>query len=117
MGRLFSLSLLGIASFIAASCQQQPAKHYPVQAEVIAVDAPKNLITVKHGDIPGLMPAMTMQYMVADPKQIENLQTGDKIAADLVISDSKGQLEKIALVGKPDIAPNTLEPRTPQSKR
>ena len=111
MRKLYSLLLLCVTSFVGASCQPPPAKHYPLRGEVIAVDAPKQLITVKHGEIPGLMPAMTMQYMVADPKQIENLQPGDKITADLVVSDSKGQLEKIAPVGKPDIAPKTPEPK------
>jgi protein SCO1/2 len=57
---------------------------------------------VKHGDIPGLMPAMTMTYQVAEPQQIETLQPGDKITADLVVSDSKGRLEKIVLVSKGD---------------
>ena len=86
-------------------CQSAPEKHYPVQAEVISVDAPKGLNDVKHGDIPGLMPAMTMQYAVAEPKQIETLQPGDKISADLVVSTSKGQLEKITLVSKGDGKP------------
>ena len=45
---------------------------------------------------------MTMQYSVADPKQIENLQPGDEITAELVVSESKGRLEKIALVSKGD---------------
>jgi len=84
----------------AAGCQSAPEKHYPIQGEVISVDEGKKLITVKHGDIPGLMPAMTMTYQVAEPKQIESLQPGDKIAADLVVSESKGRLETIALVGK-----------------
>jgi protein SCO1/2 len=99
--------LLFAAMLLGTSCQPPPEKHYPVQAEVIAVDAPKKLITVKHGDIPGLMPAMTMQYMVAEPKQIETLQPGDKITADLVVSEGKGQLKNIKLVGKPDIAPKS----------
>src|ERR1700739_3743021 len=86
-------------------CQSAPEKHYPVQAEVLSVDAPKGLIVVKHGDIPGLMPAMTMQYAVAEPKQIEALQPGDKISADLVVSTSKGQLEKITLVSQGDGKP------------
>jgi Cu/Ag efflux protein CusF len=111
MKRSYCLLALALALFLGISCQHQPAKHYPVKAEVIAVDAPKKLITVKHGEIPGLMPAMTMQYVVGDPKQIENLQPGDRIAADLVVSDDKGQLEKIAVIGKPDIAPNSPEPR------
>jgi protein SCO1/2 len=98
--------ILGIVVLIcvgfAAGCQSAPEKHYPIQGQVISVDTGKKLITVKHGDIPGLMPAMTMTYQVAEPKQIESLQPGDKIAADLVVSESKGRLEKIALVGKGD---------------
>jgi len=66
----------------------------------------KKLITVKHGDIPGLMPAMTMTYQIAEPRQIQTLQPGDKITADLVVSENKGRLEKIVLgpargTGKP----------------
>jgi protein SCO1/2 len=98
--------ILGIVVLIyvgfAAGCQSAPEKHYPIQGEVISAEPAKKLITVKHGDIPGLMPAMTMTYQVAEPKQIETLQPGDKIAADLVVSDSKGRLEKIALVSKGD---------------
>jgi protein SCO1 len=104
MKQILLPSTLLLALF-TVGCRSAPEKHYPVQAEVISVDLPKSLIIVKHGDIPGLMPAMTMQYAVADPRQIENLQPGDKITADLVVSESKGRLEKIALVssgsGKP----------------
>ena len=86
----------------AAGCQSAPEKHYSIQGEVISADPAKKLLTVKHGDIPGLMPAMTMSYQVAEPKQIEALQPGDKISADLVVSESKGRLEKIVLLSKGD---------------
>lgn len=95
---LLPLSLL--LAFFTVGCRSAPEKHYSLQGEVISVDVPKGLIIVKHGDIPSLMPAMTMQYAVADPKQIGNLQRGDKITADLVVSESKGRLEKITLVTK-----------------
>src|SRR5271169_3687654 len=90
----------------ATGCQSVPAKHYAIRAEVISADAQRQMITVKHGDIPGLMPAMTMSYMVADPKQIEKLGPGDKITADLVVSDSKGRLENIVLISKGDGKPS-----------
>lgn len=89
-----------VLALALAGCSSAPEKRYPLQAEVISVEAPRGLIVVKHGEIPGLMPAMTMQYSVADPKQIENLQPGDTITAELVVSESKGRLEKIALVSK-----------------
>jgi Cu/Ag efflux protein CusF len=101
MRQLFAIVALIFAGF-AAGCQSAPEKHYPIAGEVISADPAKKLITVKHGDIPGLMPAMTMTYQVTEPKQIETLQPGDKITADLVVSESKGRLEKIVLVSKGD---------------
>ena len=105
----------GILISILAGCEGKPdEKHYPIQAEVIADELPKKLITVKHGDIPGLMPAMTMSYVIAVPKDAESLGPGDKISADLVVSNSKGRLEKIVLLEKakpnPTHATSTASP-------
>src|SRR5262250_2762002 len=101
MRRTVFLLCLGVL----AGCQSAPEKHYPIEADVIATDAEHKLITVKHGDIPGLMPAMTMTYQVAEPRQIKKLQPGDKITADLVVSENKGRLEKIEPVSKGDAKP------------
>ena len=98
---LFIVTL--ICAAFAAGCQSAPEKHYPIQGEVISADAQKKLLTVKHGDIPGLMPAMTMTYQVAEPKQMQTLHPGDKITADLVVSENKGRLEKIERVSAPSI--------------
>lgn len=90
------LSILAVLLILlGAGCQSAPEKHYPLKAEVISSDPPRKLITVKHGAIPGLMPAMTMTYAVSDAKEIEHLQPGETITADLVVSDNKGRLEKI----------------------
>jgi protein SCO1/2 len=105
---LFVVALMAVFSFVG--CQSTPPKRYPIQGEVISVDAPKKLLTVKHGEIPGLMPAMTMGYAVADEKEIEALRPGDKISAELVVSDNAGRLEKIALVGRP--SDNSSTPHT-----
>jgi protein SCO1 len=100
-----SLSFLALVLALCAlvGCRSGPdinAKHYPLQGEVVAVDTPNKALTVKHGDIPGLMPAMTMRYAVRDSKSTEKLSTGDLIKADLVVSDSIGRLEKIEMVRK-----------------
>jgi|SRR5436309_15515909 len=91
----------GILISVLAGCEGKPEeKHYPIQAEVVAVELPKKLIIVKHGDIPGLMSAMTMGYVIAIPKEAESLGPGDKISADLVVSNNKARLEKILLLEK-----------------
>jgi protein SCO1/2 len=93
-----------------AGCQTKPVKHYPIQGEVISVDVPREMIRVKHGDMPGLMPAMTMDYKVADVTQVAALKPGDAISADLVVGENVGHLEKIVLVTKG--APPTAAPQT-----
>src|SRR5579863_9625179 len=95
-------ALLVICACIAAGCHSAPAKHYPLQGVVISVDAGQKMITVKHGDIAGLMPGMTMTYQVADAAEIAGLRPGDTISADLVVSENIGRLEKIVLVSKGD---------------
>ncbi len=64
------------------------------------MDLPRRLLIVRHGDIPGFMPAMTMGYSIAVPKEVETLGAGDKISADLVVSEGKARLEKIVLLEK-----------------
>jgi len=93
------LAALAVAG-IAGGCQTQPVKHYPIQGEVISVDLPNEMIRVKHGEILGLMPAMTMDYKVADVKHIAKLNPGDTISADLVVGENVGHLEKIVLLPK-----------------
>ena len=104
-------ALIMVWGLFGAGCKPaEPAKHYAIQAEVISTNAERKTIMIKHGEIPGLMPAMTMDYMVADPAQIEKLQPGDKISADLVVSESKGRLEKITVVEKAAPASPTPTP-------
>ena len=98
-----SCLLIALTIVLLSGCHAKPEeKHYPITGEVISVDAAHRILTVKHGEIPGLMPAMTMGYQVAESKQLERLQPGDTITADLVVSENKGRLEKIKLVNSRD---------------
>lgn len=47
--------------------------------EVKKLDAQRGMVTLQHGDVPGIMPAMTMDYRVADPKQLAGFKPGDKV--------------------------------------
>jgi hypothetical protein len=61
------------------------------------------------------MPAMTMSYVIAIPKEAESLGPGDKISADLVVSNSKARLEKIVLLEK--AKPNPSPASSAQARR
>lgn len=102
----YALALLGaclLTGFVA--CQKQPAdaavsqapkeKRYPLTGEIISADPAKNILVVKHNDIPGVMPAMTMEFAVG-AGDAAVAKPGQRIRAELIPSD-KGpwRLEKI----------------------
>jgi len=102
-----------LACCLATACAHKDVKHYPIEAKVISVDLPGKRIIVEHGDIPGLMPAMTMGYTLANPKEAQGLSLGDKISADLVVTDGLARLEKVTLLEKAKPLPNPAPPAKP----
>jgi protein SCO1/2 len=51
---------------------------------------------IEHGDIPGLMGAMTMAFEVPDPKLLEGLQSGQLVDFELEYNDGHYQIIKIS---------------------
>jgi Cu/Ag efflux protein CusF len=60
--------------------------HLVLHGEVTKKKAEDNAIVVKGDEIPGFMPAMTMQYQVRGSGIPANLQVGDVISADIVVA-------------------------------
>ncbi|MGB8013116.1 MAG: SCO family protein [Terriglobales bacterium] len=90
-----------------------------MQGQIVSKNVATNEITVKHGDIPGFMPAMAMPYHVQDPAVVQELQPGDKIAAEGFVSKDGNEywLEDIRITdesarapAKPAAAPHMLMP-------
>jgi protein SCO1/2 len=61
-------------------------------------------VLVKHEDIPGFMPAMTMPYKVEDAKLLAGKEPGDLITATLVVGETEAHLSKIDKTGHAPIA-------------
>ena len=70
---LLSLSLL----LTATACSRNP--HFQARGVVEDVQPETGQIVIAHEDIPGLMPAMTMNFDVADRKLLDTLTRGDAI--------------------------------------
>jgi protein SCO1/2 len=88
-------------AMVAAACSRTPPnqQRYPVQGQVQAIDAPRKLVTLKHGEIKGFMPAMIMPYEVEDPKVLDALTPGDLIDSTLVIFSNGAHLTNVKKVG------------------
>ncbi|MGC2246009.1 MAG: SCO family protein, partial [Terriglobales bacterium] len=83
----FELPLVLLLLAVLGACNR--TRRYPMQGEVIDKNVADGEITVNHGNIPGFMPAMAMPYRVKDPAVIEQVQTGDEIAADVVVGNNR----------------------------
>ncbi len=110
---------IGFMLLVAAFAGCRRTKSYPLQGEVVSKNTKTSEITVNHGDIPGFMPAMTMPYRVNNPGLVEEVQPGDKIAAEVIVSkDGNGYwLEDVRITDesgrgqiKPPAAPRMLVP-------
>jgi protein SCO1/2 len=111
--------LTSVTLLLAVSVGCNRTRKYPLQGEVVGKNIVTNEITVKHGDIPGFMPAMAMPYRVKNPAVVQELQPGDKIAADVVIGKDPSDywLEDVRITdesargqAKPSAAPRMLMP-------
>jgi protein SCO1 len=100
--------------FVIALCTLSPgcarSPSYDVFGQIVAVDTARQELTVKHGDIKGFMPAMTMPYEVRETKQLDGLSPGDLITATLIVETNGAYLTDIKKTGS---AP--LEKKPPEA--
>jgi protein SCO1/2 len=93
---------------ISVACSR--AREYDVEGQVLAIDPGRQEITIKHGDIRGFMPGMTMPFKVRDRRLLDCCEPGDTIRARLVVEDATGYLLAIERTGHASIAPQAAAP-------
>jgi protein SCO1/2 len=82
-------------SAAAAAEHSRPAEQrYPLRGVIIAVNPDRKSLTVSHEDIPGLMPAMTMEFRISGG-DLAIVRSGERIRAELVRTGDDFHLEKI----------------------
>lgn len=112
-GRLLAAAALLAAVWAVGGCRREapPAggTRYPLAGRAVSVDPARRSITIAHQDIPGFMPAMTMEFVVLekDAPVLSRVGPGDQVAATLVVPDSRYWLEDLVVVkqGTPDPNP------------
>lgn len=66
-------------------------KEFTAAGTVNAVKSSDKKLNISHGEVKGLMGAMTMDFSVADPAMLDDVDAGSKINFTLE-EDSKGNL-------------------------
>jgi protein SCO1/2 len=104
--------MIGGLVLAVASCggsREPEARTYQLTGQILVVRPETNDVLVKHDDIPGFMPAMTMPYAVTDPTIIKDRVAGDLITATLVVGAERAYLSAITKTGS---APLPADART-----
>jgi protein SCO1/2 len=85
-------------------------KVYKLRGKVVSTNTSTGEVTLNHEAIPGFMDAMTMPYKLKDASVISELHPGDRIIADVLVSQDPNAdvlLDHIVVIaqGKPDYLP------------
>lgn len=107
----FVALVLGLAIGPVGCRQESPApstaggpaaetpREYPVLGVVRRVEAERKSVVVKHEEIPGFMPAMTMPFDVKEPKELQGLKPGDRISFRMLVTTNDGWIDRIQVIG------------------
>jgi Cu/Ag efflux protein CusF len=75
---------LALAALLAAACGGASTSEGDGTGVVRALGADGKTVTLEHGEIPGLMKAMTMEFAVAQPAQLAGVEVGELVEFHLV---------------------------------
>ena len=92
---LVVLLLLG-----AFACRKAPPiREFTVVGQIVAIDRSTSYVTLRHEDIKGFMPAMTMPFAVKDPTLLEGRVPGDLVTATLNVQNTDAWITQITKTG------------------
>jgi protein SCO1/2 len=90
------------AALLIAGCSRSaeaPAREYQLQGQILAVRPERSEVVIKHQDITGFMPGMTMPFKVKDGALLQGKTPGDLVTATLVVGEVDAHLRTLDKTG------------------
>ena len=89
------------AVLVLAGCgrAEAPSREYELNGQILAVRPERSEVIIKHGDIKGLMPGMTMPFTVKDGALLQGKEPGDLVTATLVVGEIQAHLSTLVKTG------------------
>ncbi|MEW6320581.1 MAG: SCO family protein [Acidobacteriota bacterium] len=110
------LVVAALTAAVAACARQAPAPlEYLLEGQILAIDHDRHEVLIRHGDIVGFMPGMTMPFRVKPDSVLDGHVPGDLVKGTLVVSSTEAwlrALEKTGWAPLPDDAPARLPAAT-----
>jgi protein SCO1/2 len=94
-----------LLALCAAACSTpEPAvKSYTLTGQILAVHPERRSLTIKHQDIPGYMPGMTMTFTARDASMVAGREPGEMVKATLEVAETSSRLTTLEVTGKEPI--------------
>ena len=95
-----AIQLVPLALLAAFACRKAPPiREFAVVGQIVAIDRSTNYVTLRHEDIKGFMPGMTMPFAVKDPALLEGRVPGDLVAATLQVQNTDAWISRLTRTG------------------
>lgn len=105
---VFAMLMAGLS---ACGRPAEQERTYPLRGQILSIGESRpdgrRELSVKHEDIPGFMPAMSMAYFVKTPAMLDGLTPGDLFTATLVLKGSEIYLEAVKKTGHAELPPDS----------
>lgn len=97
-------SLFIFAFLLAAACDSGPKEvAYEIRGQVVSIYSEEHEVTLKHEEIAGFMPSMTMPISVKDVRILVGIVPGDLVVGTLVVTERESYLSVLEKVGSSDL--------------
>jgi protein SCO1/2 len=89
---------------LATACSRGPEpKQYELKGQVLGLKPESREVLIKHEDIRGFMPGMTMPFKVGDAKLLAGIEPGDLVTATLVVAETDAHLSALTRTGHAEL--------------
>jgi protein SCO1/2 len=107
MRRLLAALVLIVAA--SACSSSPPPREFEIVGQIQAIAPEKGEVTIKHEDIKGFMPGMTMAFK-AETAALDGRKPGDLVTGTLVVGEVDVHISKLTVTGHRELDPTTVLP-------
>jgi protein SCO1/2 len=100
MGRVRVFVLVFVAIALCGCSSSAPAaRQFELEGQILDVRHASHEVLIKHGDIQGFMPGMTMPFKVKDARLLDDKAAGDLVRASLVVAEGDAWIATLEKTG------------------
>ncbi len=106
--------LAGVVLTALGCSRAAPGREYELKGQILEVRTDRDEVVIRHEDIKGFMPGMTMPFKVRPASLLEGRKSGELVTATLVIEEVDAYLTTLTSTGEAPLPESTATPEAPK---